>query len=87
MIELRQFITEEQMKENFPALTEILEIDLDENSIGKFFFALICLLCVLSVGATGTFSLAIGLPIYLITGKKKKKKIEDFMKKNYKFNV
>ena len=80
--EFKDFLSEDKIKENFPALTEISEIDLDENSIGIIIEAIICLLCVLAIGSTGTFSLAFGLPIYLFTGSKKKKKIEDLLKQN-----
>ena len=72
--EFREFMPEEKIKKNFPALSEINEFDLDENSIGLLINAVICFFSVLTIGATGTFSLAFGIPIYLITGNAKKKK-------------
>jgi len=81
-LEFREFMTEEKIRKNFPALSEINEYDLDENSIGILINAIVCFLSVLSVGATGTFTLAFGIPIYLITGSAKKKKIENLLKEN-----
>ena len=80
--EFQQFLSEDKMKDNFPALTEISEIELDDNSIGIIIDAIICFLSVLALGSTGTFTLAFGLPIYLYTGGKKKKKIEQLLKQN-----
>jgi hypothetical protein len=80
--EFREFMPEEKIKKNFPALSEINEFDLDENSIGLLINAVICFFSVLTIGATGTFSLAFGIPIYLITGNAKKKKIETLLKEN-----
>ena len=80
--EFKEFLSEEKMKENFPSLNDISEIDLDDNSIGLIIDAIICFSFVFFVGSTGALSLAFGLPIYLITGNKKKKKIEDLLKKN-----
>ena len=81
-LEFREFMPEEKIRKNFPALSEINEYDLDENSIGILINAIVCFLSVLSVGATGTFTLAFGIPIYLITGSAKKKKIENLLKEN-----
>ena len=80
--EFKNFMSEEKIRKNFPALSEINEYDLDENSIGILINAIVCFLSVLSVGATGTFTLAFGIPIYLITGSAKKKKIENLLKEN-----
>lgn len=80
--EFQQFLSEDKMKDNFPALAEISEIDLDDNSIGIIIDAIICFISVLAIGSTGTFSLALGLPIYLYTGGKKKKKIEQLLRAN-----
>ena len=80
--EFKNFMSEEKIRKNFPALSEINEYDLDENSIGLLINAIVCFLSVLSVGATGTFTLAFGIPIYLITGSAKKKKIENLLKEN-----
>lgn len=81
-LEFRDFMSEEKIRKNFPALSEINEYDLDENSIGILINAIVCFLSVLSVGATGTFTLAFGIPIYFITGSAKKKKIENLLKEN-----
>ena len=80
--EFREFMSEEEIRKNFPALSEIKEYDLDENSIGILIEAIICFVSVLTVGATGTFTLFFGIPIYLITGTAKKKKIENLLKEN-----
>ena len=81
-VEFREFMSEEEIRKNFPALSEIKEYDLDENSIGILINAIICFLSVLTVGATGTFTLAFGIPIYFLTGKAKKTKIENLLKEN-----
>ena len=81
-LEFSEFMSEDKIKKNFPALSEINEYDLDENSIGILFNAVLCFLSVLTMGATGTFTLAFGIPIYLITGSAKKKKIENLLKEN-----
>ena len=80
--EFREFMSEEEIRKNFPALSEIKEYDLDENSIGILINAIICFVSVLTVGATGTFTLFFGIPIYFITGIAKKKKIENLLKEN-----
>lgn len=81
-LEFSEFMSEDKIKKNFPALSEINEYDLDENSIGILINAILCFLSVLTMGATGTFSLAFGIPIYLFTGSAKKKKIENLLKEN-----
>ena len=81
-IEFKHFISEEKMKKNFPALSDLSEIDVDDNSIGLIIDAIICFLSVLAIGSTGTFTLAFGLPIYYFTGQNKKKKIENILKNN-----
>ena len=81
-LEFKQFLSDEKMKENFPALNDFSEINVDGNTIGLIFDAVICFLSVLAIGSTGTFTLAFGLPIYYFTGKNKKKKIEMLLKNN-----
>ena len=81
-LEFKQFLSDEKMKENFPALNDFSEINVDENTIGLIVDAVICFLSVLAIGSTGTFTLAFGLPIYYFTGKNKKKKIEMLLKNN-----
>ena len=82
-IEFKNFISEEKMEQNFPILKEINDdVNVDENSIGIIIDAVICFFCVLAFGATGTFSLAMGFPIYFLTGKVKKNKIENLLKDN-----
>ena len=75
-LEFREFMSEEKIRKNFLALSEINEYDLDENSIDILINAIVCFLSVLSVGATGTFTLAFKMPIYLITGSAKKRKLK-----------
>lgn len=77
-------MSEEKIRKNFPALSEINEYDLDENSIGILINAIVCFFSVLSVGPTGTFTFSFGMPIYLITGSAKKKKFENLLKENAK---
>ena len=81
-VEFKEFMSEEEIRKNFPALSEIKEYDLDENSIGILINAIICFLSVLTVGATGTVTLFFGIPIYFLTGKVKKNKIENLLKEN-----
>jgi len=80
--EFEKFLSEEKMEINFPELNEISKVNMDENSIVIIFNAIICFICVLAFGTTGTFSLAMGLPFYFIAGKKKKKNIELLLKEN-----
>ena len=82
-IEFNNFISEEKLEKNFPILEEINnDIKVDENSIGIIINSVICLLSVVAFGVAGTFSLAMGLPIYFITGKVKKYNIENLLKEN-----
>ena len=80
--EFGEFITEDKIKKTFPELSEISEYNIDENSIGLLVNGIVSLICILAFGATGTATLAFGIPIYFITGSAKKKKIENLLKEN-----
>ena len=80
--EFRHFLSEDKMRKHFPALNEISEINLDENSIGLIIETIICFLSIIAIGTTGTVSLAFGLPIYIFTKNKKKDNIEKLLREN-----
>ena len=80
--EFENFLSEEKIERNFPQLNQISTITMDENSIGLILDAILSFICILAFGTTGTFSLLLGLPIYVLTGKKKKENIELLLREN-----
>ena len=80
--EFENFLSEEKIERNFPQLNQISTITMDENSIGLILDAILSFICILAFGTTGTFSLLLGLPIYVLTRKKKKENIELLLREN-----
>ena len=81
-VEFEKFLSEEKIEEYFPQLNDFSNISLDENSVGLIFDTIICLIFLWFCGSTGFVSLAAGIPIYILTGKIKKNKIESLLKDN-----
>jgi hypothetical protein len=82
--EFENFLSEEKIERNFPQLNQISTITMDENSIGLILDAILSFICILAFGTTGTFSLLLGLPIYVLTGRRKKENIETLLRENAK---
>ena len=80
--EFGKYLSEDKIEHYFPELNKVSKVALDANCVELIVETVICFFSVLLYASSGLFGLAAGIPIYFLTEKIKKNKIESLLKDN-----